>query len=884
MARWVPTRPSDLDSPVATTQKRTRDPPNVDQLQSENEATHHVGVPRTRGPSRVDSKRARCARKSLVSYDASSIEVLEGLEPVRKRPAMYIGTTGPDGLHHLVYEIVDNSIDEALAGYCSEITVTIEEDGYVRVTDNGRGIPTDMHATEGRSAAEVVMTTLHAGGKFDENSYKVSGGLHGVGISVVNALSTRLEVEIHRDSKIWRQSYQRGVPDAPLEAVGETDKTGTSVRFLPDPEIFQTTDFSFDVLSTRLRELSFLNAGVRIIIEEIANDKKHDFCYEGGLNSFVEHLNEKRNPLHPDPIYLSGERDFDDHGRTVSVSVEISLQYNDSYNESVFSFANNINTIEGGTHLVGFRTALTRTLNRYIAANTKGSGKSGKSDIPSVSGEDLREGLTAVISVKVPQPEFEGQTKTKLGTSEVRGIVEGIVYQQLTSYLEENPRVAKPIVAKIVDTARAREAARKARDLARRKGALSDFSLPGKLADCQERDPSKCEIFIVEGDSAGGTAKQGRSRATQAILPIRGKILNVERARVDRMLASAEIQAIIAALGTGIGEDFAAEKARYHRVIIMTDADVDGSHIRVLLLTFFFRHMRELVERGYLYVAQPPLFKAKRGKTSRYLKDEPALEDYLFDLALQGAVVACGDGSEREGEELRSLLKNASARQKALDHFEIRLFDERVVDAASRVRRPTAEDVTDERVLIDEVAPLIEEEIHRCHPADGDDVVGELSWSTESELDGSGFKLVARTRRAGQTLRSPLDGSLVASPNFRKLVRLTNELQELGPAPYELRHGDLPPENFLLIRNLLERILEIANKGLSVQRYKGLGEMNPEQLAETTMNEENRNLVQIRVEDAIEADDVFTTLMGDVVEPRRRFIEDNALNVANLDV
>ena len=800
---------------------------------------------------------------------------------------MYIGTTGPDGLHHLVYEIVDNSIDEALAGYCSQITVTIEDDGRVTVTDNGRGIPVGMHETEGRSAAEVVMTTLHAGGKFDENSYKVSGGLHGVGISVVNALSTHLEVEIQREGEIWRQTYHRGAPQAPLESVGETEETGTRVRFLPDPEIFPATDFSFDVLSKRLRELSFLNAGVRIMIHEIRTDKKHDFCYEGGINSFVEHLNEKRNPLHPDPIFLSGERDFDDHGRHVTVSAEIALQYNDSYNESVYSFANNINTIEGGTHLIGFRTALTRTLNRYISANTKGGGKNGKaakSETPSVSGEDLREGLTAVISVKIPQPEFEGQTKTKLGTSEVRGIVEGIVYQQLTSFLEENPRVAKPIVAKIVDTARAREAARKARDLARRKGALSDFSLPGKLADCQERDPAKCELFIVEGDSAGGTAKQGRSRATQAILPIRGKILNVERARVDRMLASAEIQAIIAALGTGIGEDFAAEKARYHRVIIMTDADVDGSHIRVLLLTFFYRQMRDLVERGYLYVAQPPLFKAKRGKTSRYLKDEPALEDYLFDLALDGAVVACGDGSEREGEPLRALLKNASARQKALDHFEIRLFDERVVDAASRVGRPLASDLDDERVLMEEVVPLIEAEIERCHPPDGDDVVGELSWSTEGELDASGFKLVARTRRAGQTLRSPLDLALATSTDFQKLIRLTNDLDELGPAPYELRHGDLEPERFLLIRNLFERILVIANKGLSVQRYKGLGEMNPDQLAETTMNEENRNLVQIRVEDAIEADDVFTTLMGDIVEPRRRFIEDNALNVANLDV
>jgi DNA gyrase subunit B len=826
-----------------------------------------------------------------VSYDASSIEVLEGLEPVRKRPAMYIGTTGPDGLHHLVYEIVDNSIDEALAGYCHAITVDINADGSVTVRDDGRGIPTDLHIAENRSAVEVVMTTLHAGGKFDENSYKVSGGLHGVGISVVNALSTRLEVEIRRNGRIHRQSYQRGVPDAPLEVLGETDETGTTVTFFPDPDIFPVTEFSFDVLSKRLRELSFLNAGVRIRINDAKSGKSHDFCYEGGINSFVEHLNEKRSPLHPEPIYLSGQRTFNDHGREVTVDAEISLQYNDSYNESVFSFANNINTIEGGTHLIGFRTALTRALNRYIAANSKGgaktggkSGKSSPSDAPSVTGEDLREGLTAVISVKVPQPEFEGQTKTKLGTSEVRGIVEGIVYQQLTSFLEENPRVAKPIVAKIVDTARARDAARRARDLARRKGALSDFSLPGKLADCQERDPAKCELFIVEGDSAGGTAKQGRSRATQAILPIRGKILNVERARVDRMLASVEIQAIIAALGTGIGEDFAAEKCRYHRVIIMTDADVDGSHIRTLLLTFFYRQMRDLIERGYLYVAQPPLFKAKRGKTSRYLKDEPALEDYLFGLALDGSSVRCGDDRVREGESLLPLLKNASARQKALDHFKIRLFDERIVDAASHVARPTPQDLRDERVLLEEVVPLLDAEIQRAHPPEGNDVVGELQWSTEPELDGEAFKLVAKSRRAGQTLRSAFDRSMVGSPEFQKLVRLAGELAQDGPAPYELHRGEDAPEQFPLITKLLARILEIANKGLSIQRYKGLGEMNPDQLAETTMNAENRNLVQIRVEDGVEADDVFTTLMGDVVEPRRRFIEDNALSVANLDV
>ena len=820
-----------------------------------------------------------------VTYDASSIEVLEGLEPVRKRPAMYIGTTGPDGLHHLVYEVVDNSIDEALAGYCSDIQVTIESDGRVTVVDNGRGIPTDMHPTENRPASEVVMTTLHAGGKFDENSYKVSGGLHGVGISVVNALASRLDVEIRRVGKIHQQSFVRGAPTGPLEIVGETTETGTKISFLPDPQIFPVTEFSCDVLSKRLRELSFLNAGIRIQIRDERSGKHHEFCYQGGINSFVEHLNEKRAPLHDEPIYLSGSRTFDDHGRTVNVEAEVSLQYNDSYNESVYSFANNINTVEGGTHLIGFRTALTRAFNRYIAATTRSTASKGsKAEVPSVSGDDLREGLTAVISVKIPQPEFEGQTKSKLGTSEVRGIVEGIVYQQLTTFLEENPRVAKPIVAKILDTARAREAARKARDLARRKGALSDFSLPGKLADCQERDPAKCELFIVEGDSAGGTAKQGRSRETQAILPLRGKILNVERARVDRMLASTEIQAIIAALGTGIGEDFAAEKARYHRIIIMTDADVDGSHIRTLLLTFFYRQMRDLIERGYLYVAQPPLFKVRRGKASRYLKDEQALEDYLFDIALDGARVTCADGPIREGEPLRGLLKNASLRQRGLDHFKIRLFDERIVDAASHIGRPNAQDFADERRLVDEVVPLLDAELARTHPAGGEDTIGELRWTTEPELDGRGFKLVARTRRAGQTLRSALDAQIVASGEYQRMLRLAQELPELGMPPYTLHHGDAPPQHFTLITSLLARILEIANKGLSIQRYKGLGEMNPDQLAETTMNAENRNLVQVRVEDGVEADDVFTTLMGDVVEPRRRFIEDNALSVANLDV
>ena len=810
-----------------------------------------------------------------MSYDASSIEVLEGLEPVRKRPAMYIGTTGPPGLHHLVYEVVDNSIDEALAGFCSEIKIVIHTDNSVSVTDNGRGIPTGKHPAEGRPACEVVMTTLHAGGKFDENSYKVSGGLHGVGVSVVNALSSVLDLEICRDHKIWRQSYERGAPKAPLEEVGETEETGTKITFWPDEEIFSETEFSFDTLSQRLRELSFLNAGVRIIIQDERDDKGHEFCYEGGIISFVEHLNKKRSPLHEEPVFISDTRPLTERG-SGEVSVEIALQYNDSYNESVFSFANNINTVEGGSHLVGFRTALTRTINRYIQSQGKRNGKGEKF---SVTGDDLREGLTAVISVKLPQPEFEGQTKTKLGTGEVRGLVESILYKEFSRILEENPKIARPIVGKVVDAAKAREAARKARDLARRKGALSDFSLPGKLADCQERDPKLCELFIVEGDSAGGTARQGRLRSIQAILPIRGKILNVERARLDRMLASAEIQAIIAALGCGIGADFNIEKARYHKVIIMTDADVDGSHIRTLLLTFFYRQMRPLIEAGYLYIALPPLFKAKRGKKSRYLKDEAALDEYLFDLGLADAVLGIGDGAI-EGEDLVELLRAASIRKKLLDRFRVRLFDERIIDAAATLGLPDAEALEDESRLLEQVGPAIQQELQRCH---GDDA-GEIQWAVERDRENETNRLVGKMRRAGQELRSVLDLACVESSDFQRLLRCQAEFDAAGPAPYGLR---LDAEDGVMLPNaveLLGTVVARGSKGVSIQRYKGLGEMNAEQLEETTMKPDNRVLQRVRVDDLVEADDVFTTLMGEVVEPRRRFIEENALNVENLDV
>jgi DNA gyrase subunit B len=786
-----------------------------------------------------------------VSYDASSIEVLEGLDPVRKRPAMYIGTTGPDGLHHLVYEVVDNAVDEAVAGHCKVITVDIHQDNSVTVVDDGRGIPVDEHPTEKRPAAEVVMTTLHAGGKFNDSTYKVSGGLHGVGVSVVNALSERLEIEIRRDGKVWRQTYQRGEPDSPFEAIGTTDGTGTRVTFHPDPEIFSSIEYSFDILSQRLRELSFLNAGLRINVTDERSGKNHDFCYEGGIVSFVEHLNRSRSPLHTPPVYIAGQRSFPKKGGEVPVQIEIAIQYNDSYNEAVYAFANNINTVEGGSHLVGFRTALTRTLNRYINTHHK----NGKDTAESLSGDDTREGLTAVISVKLPQPEFEGQTKTKLGTSEVRGLVETLVYDQLGAHLEENPQAAKPMLLKVLDAARARAAARKARDLARRKGALSDHSLPGKLADCQEQDPSKAELFIVEGDSAGGTAKQGRSRETQAILPIRGKILNVERARLDRMLSSIEIQALIAAIGCGIGDEFDADKARYHKVVIMTDADVDGSHIRTLLLTFFYRQMRDLIERGYLYIAQPPLYKVKKGKGERYIKDERTLEEHLLDLALGSvSVSASGAAAALDDTRLRRLLTCASFYRQLLARLSLRRLDDRVVDAAV----PLSED---------EPEPL------------------NITWSTTSDPEHAAYRLVAETRRAGVSFRTPLDTVYLRSPDFQRLVELAREIREIGMAPYTVSRGaEAETEEVGSAVALLERLLELGEKGLAIQRYKGLGEMNPDQLADTTMDPRRRTLLQVRVEDAVEADEAFTTLMGDDVEPRRDFIERNALDVQNLDV
>ena len=698
-----------------------------------------------------------------------------------------------------------------------------------------------------------------------------------MGVSVVNALAVEMNIEVRRDGRVWKQSYERGNPTGPLEDAGPTEGTGTKVNFTPDPQIFQSVDFSFDVLSKRLRELSFLNAGVRVQITDERADKSHDFCYEGGIVSFVEHLNASRSPLHVPPIFVSGTRKMVQQGREVPVTVEVAIQYNDSYNEAVFSFANNINTVDGGSHLVGFRTALTRSINRYIASTQKANSK-GQSE--TVSGEDLREGLTAVVSVKLPQPEFEGQTKAKLGTSEVRGIVEGIVYEDLGAFLEENPRVAKPILGKVLDAARAREAARKARDLARRKGALSGFSLPGKLADCQDRDPSKSELFIVEGDSAGGTAKQGRDRATQAILPIRGKILNVERARQDRVLSSAEIQAIIAAIGSGIRPDFDVTKARYHKIIIMTDADVDGSHIRTLLLTFFYRQMKELFEEGYIYIAQPPLFKAKRGRSERYLKDEPALEDYLLGLALNNASVTAGDAAvPLEEHELRHVLHTASSYKKVLDRLALRMIDERVVDAAIRIGLPTESDLDDEARLLGPVKDAIEEEFAVLHP-DSD----PIEWSIGPHASGN-HRLIARTRRGGTARSVVFDAEFLRGNDHQRLTRLHNDITSTAASPYRVAvEGSDEPEVFPAAHHMLEVLLKRGSKGVQISRYKGLGEMNPDQLAETTMNVDSRTLLQVTVEDAVEADEVFTMLMGDVVEPRRNFIEQNALNVQNLDV
>jgi DNA gyrase subunit B len=787
-------------------------------------------------------------------YGAGDIRVLEGLEAVRVRPAMYIGSTGESGLHHLVYEAVDNSVDEALAGYCSEIGVTIHIDNSVTVVDNGRGIPVGPHES-GLDAAEVVLTKLHAGGKFDKKAYKVSGGLHGVGISVVNALSETLEVEIWREGKVYRQSYRRGAPQTPLEQTGITDRRGTKVTFKPDAEVFETTSFSFDTLSQRLRELSFLNRGILITLEDEREGKKHRFQYDGGIASFVQHLNRNKEVLHPAPIMIEGSRE--------GIHVEIALQWNEGYAENIYSFANNINTHDGGTHLVGLKSALTRTLNTHAS-----SAGLARDTAEGLQGEDTREGLTAVISVKVPNPQFEGQTKGKLGNSEVKGIVESLLNEKLAAFLEFNPPLAKRIVFKILEAARAREAARKARDLTRRKGALDGAGLPGKLADCQERNPEQSELFLVEGDSAGGSAKQGRDRRFQAILPLRGKILNVEKARLDKTLSSEEIRNIITALGTGVGtDDFDISKLKYHRIIIMCDADVDGSHIRTLLLTFFYRQMKELIERGHLYIAQPPLYKAKHGKSERYLKDDHALHAFLMERAVENRKVRLPDGREVEGARLIRLLEKLVAYGKLIEHVERRGTPRRLAELLLRGEVKDAEAFTDKNRLLELIRPLRDT---------GADVV------LEKDEEHGVFEVVLQQEVNGQMRQLRLGDDFVSSPEYKALYSTYEEFRELDRPPLTVVDGG---ERAVGGREeLLQHFLAEGKKGLSIQRYKGLGEMNAEQLWESTMDPGTRTLLQIRLEDEEVAENIFTTLMGDAVEPRRQFIEENALNVRNLDI
>jgi DNA gyrase subunit B len=800
------------------------------------------------------------------TYDSSSIAVLEGRDAVRKRPAMYIGSTGEIGLHHLVYEVVDNSIDEALAGYCDAVEVKIHLDNSVTVIDNGRGIPVDLMKKEKRSAAEVVMTKLHAGGKFDTNAYKVSGGLHGVGVSCVNFLAETLHLEIWRDGLTYEQEYERGIPVARLEQTGKTRKRGTKITFKPDPQIFDTIEFSFEKLSERLREKAFLNKGIRITIndEREEPERSHEFYYRGGIAEFVRHLNKNKSVLHDKPIYFEKIGD--------ALSIEVAIQYNDGYDEKVYSFANNINTVDGGTHLSGFRSAFTRTINAY--AQSSGLAKQFKT---SLTGDDVREGLVAVISCKLPQPQFEGQTKGKLN-SDVKGAVESFLNERLTEYLEQNPTVAKRIVGKSVDAARARDAARKAREIVR-KGAMGSTMLPGKLADCQERDPALSEIYIVEGDSAGGSAKQGRDRKNQAILPLKGKILNVEKARFDKMLGHSEIKSLITALGTGIGkEDFDASKLRYHKIILMTDADVDGSHIRTLLLTFFYRQMAELIEKGYVYIAQPPLFKVKRGKKEEYIKDEGLMTQYLMRMATADMTVkSLGANQDIEGKALAQSLEKLVDLKRYCERTARRLGgDAHLLDVlleafAGKKGVWRKEGATLRSIFQDnDLMAKVEKALHKA---------GFKTDLSTDEEHGLGEIEVITT----SGVKVSIDWNFASYVEFQRAVELYMTLEdELAPPFVTGSNGT--SEEIPTREALLEKVLAAAKKDLSIQRYKGLGEMNPEQLWETTMNPEKRTLLQVRVDDAVETDDIFSVLMGDAVEPRRKFIEDNALDVRNLDI
>src|ERR1700683_1381362 len=792
-------------------------------------------------------------------YDATSIKVLGGLEAVRKRPAMYIGSTGELGLHHLVWEVVDNSVDEALAGFCDEINVIVHEDNSVTVTDNGRGIPVDMHATEKKPAAEVVMTVLHAGGKFDSDTYKVSGGLHGVGVSVVNALSDWLDLEILRDGQVWEQSYEKGIPTSKLKVTGKTRKTGTKVLFHPDPSIFTTQNFNYETLAQRLRELAFLNKGLKITLDDERSDKKAEFRFTGGIVEFVKHLNRGKSTLHDSPIYIEGKKD--------TVEVEIALQYNDSYAETVFAFANTINTVDGGTHISGFRSALTRTINYY--AGSLGMLKDQKGET-TITGDDVREGLVAVVSVKLPQPQFEGQTKGKLN-SDIKGSVEQLVNERLGEYFDKHSSIARKIIGKCIDAARAREAARKARELTRRKSALDSSGLPGKLADCQERDPARCELFIVEGESAGGSAKQGRDRKNQAILPLKGKILNVEKARYDKMLGHEEIRTIITALGTGIGkDDFDASKLRYHKIILMTDADVDGSHIRTLLLTFFFRHMRELIEKGYIYIAQPPLYRVKRGKMDRYIRDEREFSRELMKRATEEHAVKGKDGKTLEGGALTTFLMNIQEYELVLKRLSRRVRILGIAELLAETELEKKTDFEDKKKL---------EKLERAIEKAKIDIKTKIAYDEEHSL----YEL----NLAGGTKERPIPGkvswALASTPEYKRVRALYRLVEPVDRPPFQIsRNGDKITKE--KAADVLGYVLADAQKEFTITRFKGLGEMNPEQLWATTMNGESRTLLQVKMEDVVEAENIFTTLMGESVAERRKFIEDNALDVVDLDI